>query len=192
MLTRQKTLAQNIAIYGSLIAVLCVHGWFWGSWLRSARGNQDQLGKDVGRLKMDVERLKSESASVKKDLEDTQKALEDRRAELKELGTFLNPISRKPQDLKLILSIIEGLNIRILKTDFPPPEAPTTGGGYVTVNFTLELQGPYRAFKQLLSKIQQTTSMIIRISSFELKDSGRDNPSFEWRVVIKFETYFEA
>lgn len=191
MLTRQNTLAQNVAIFASLVALLFVHGWFWGSWLRSARGQQDQLGKDVTRLKADVDKLRSETLNVKKDLEETQAELERRRTELKELGDFLPPLSRKPQDLRTILNMIEGLGIRITKTDFPPPEAPGGGGKYVTVNFTLELQGQYKAFKQLLARIQQT-EMIIRISSFELKDTGRDNQTFEWRVIIKFETYFES
>lgn len=191
MLTRQKTLAQNIGIYVSLLVLLVVHGWFWGSWLRGARAGQGDLNKSVARLKQDVEKLRGETANVKKDLEETTAELERRRAELKELGDFLPPLSRKPQDLRTILNMIEGLGIRITKTDFPPPEAPSGGGKYVTVNFTLELQGSYKAFKQLLAKIQQT-DMIIRISSFELKDTGRDSPTFDWRVVIKFETYFES
>lgn len=191
MLTRQNTLAQNIGIYVSLLVLLVVHGWFWGSWLRGARKNQEDLTKQVGALKQQTEKLRGETANVKRELEETQAELERRRAELKELGDFLPPLSRKPQDLRTILNMIEGLGIRITKTEFPPPEEASGGGKYVTVNFTLELQGAYRSFKQLLAKIQQT-DMIIRISSFELKDTGRDSPSFDWRVVVKFETYFES
>lgn len=191
MLTRQKTLAKNIAIYASLLLLVVVHGWFWGSWVRGARGRQEGQSKQVLKLKGDVEKLRSETDNVKKELVETQAELERRRAELKELGDFLPPLSRKPQDLRTILNMIEGLGIRITKTDFPPPEEPAGGGKYVTVNFTLELQGQYKSFKQLLAKIQQT-DMIIRISSFELKDTGRDNQTFDWRVIIKFETYFES
>ena len=191
MLTRQQTLAQNVGIYASLALLLFVHGWFWGSWLRSARGYQDQIVKDVAKLKQDVVRLNGEAANVKKELEDTKSQLQRRSDELTELGNFLPGLDMKTANLRTILNMIEGLGIHINKTEFPAPEAPASGGGYVTVNFTLELQGPYKAFKQLLAKVQQA-DMIIRISSWELKDTGRESPNFEWRVVIKFETYFEV
>ncbi len=70
------------------------------------------------------------------------------------------------------------------------PLAPSSGGGYVTVNFTLELSGPYVCFKQLLARLPQT-KMIIRISQFELKNPGKDAP-YDWTVQIQFQTYFES
>jgi hypothetical protein len=191
MLTRQHTLSQNVGIYASLAVLLLVHGWFWGSWLRGARAGQAQIVKDVAKLKQDVVRLNGEAANVKKELEDTKAQLQRRSDELNELGNFLPGLDMKTQNLRTILNMIEGLGIKITKTEFPPPEAPASGGGYVTVDFTLELQGPYKAFKQLLAKVQQA-DMIIRISSWELKDTGRENPLYEWRVLIKFETYFEV
>jgi hypothetical protein len=191
MLTRQKTLSQNIGIYVSLVALLGVHGWFWGSWLRSARASQEQVSGDVKKLKSEVTNLKNEAQNVKRDLEECTAELGRRTAELQELGNFLPSIDMKEQNLRLIMSLIEGLGIHITKTDFPPDTPPASGGGYQTVNFTLELQGPYRAFKQLLAKVQQT-DMIIRIKNWELKDTGRDNQTGEWRVIIQFETYFEV
>ena len=191
MLTRQHTLGQNIGIYASLLILVLVHGWFWASWLRGAHATQEQIASEVKKLKGDVQRLNGETANVKKELEETTAQLARRSAELQELGNFLPGLDMKTQNLRTILNMIEGLGIHITKTDFPPPEAPSSGGGYVTVNFTLELQGPYKAFKQLLAKVQQA-DMIIRISNWELKDTGRENPAYDWRVIIKFETYFEV
>jgi hypothetical protein len=197
MLTRQKTLAQNVAIYASLVVLLLVHGWFWGSWLRGAKENITKLDKDLSGLKTSVEDLRRDTEKVKQEVEETRAELEKRRKELDSLGNFLPSIKQKPTILKEILKLVElpedpatGRHITITKTDFPPPEAPTSGGGYSTVTFILELTGPYVCFKQLLAKLQQT-KMIIRVSKFELKDPGKDAP-YDWRVQITFQTYFES
>jgi Tfp pilus assembly protein PilO len=190
MLTRQKTLAQNIGIFLSLVALLIVHGWFWGSWLRGANEKQTQLTKDLANLKREVEEKRQDTAKLKQEVEQTQSKLDALRKDLESLGNFLPSVKAKPQIFKAIMDEIEREGIRKEKTDFPPPEAGS-GGGYVTVNFTLELVGPYGAFLVLLSKIQQT-EMIIRISQFDVKDTGRESQTYDWRVVIQFQTYFEA
>lgn len=197
MLTRQKTLAQNVAIYASLIVLLAAHGWFWGSWLRGAKEKVTKLTKDLAGLKTTVEDLRRDTEKVKQEVEETRAELDRRRKELDELGNFLPSIKQKPTIIRDIMKLVElpedpstGRRILITKTDFPPPEAPSSGGGYVTVNFTLELSGPYVCFKQLLARLPQT-KMIIRISQFELKNPGKDAP-YDWTVQIQFQTYFES
>ena len=189
MLTRQSTLSQNIAIYLSLVVLLLIHAWFWGSWMKGAQVRSAKLTADLGRLKSEVEQLRRDTDSLKSTMEETNQKLERRAKELEEMGTFLPSIKEKSKIIGTILNKVETLGIRITNTEFPPSESSREGGGYYTVNFTLDLMGPYPAFKQLLEAIPKT-AMIIRVSQFKVLSYGSDNPAYDWKVQIQFQTYF--
>jgi len=190
MQNRQKTLWKNVGIFALFPLLALSHGWFWGMWLKGAKAHVLKLTGEHKELISSVERLRNDTNAFKLMMQKTQEDLDARQKELEDLGPFLPHIRDKPEMVRKILILVESMGIRINNTDFPQAESSREGGGgYYTVNFTLELIGPYRAFKQLLAKIQQT-SMIIRINAFKVEDFGMGNPAYDWRVKIQFQTYF--
>src|SRR5437879_1892579 len=95
MLTRQTTLTQNISLYVSLLVLLFLHGWFWGSWLKGTAVHKDKLTKDLAAVKSAVEELRRDTANFKRTVDDTQEELSRRQAELDSLGTFLPSVKEK-------------------------------------------------------------------------------------------------
>jgi hypothetical protein len=191
MLTYKATLTQNIAIYASLLVLALVHSGFWGVWLKGSRERTVKLGRDLKALAGAVDQLKQETTNFRSTVDQTREELDRRQKELDDLGNFLPSIKEKPRILREILDLIERFGIRIANTDFAPAESSREGGGYFTVNFTLELVGPYRAFKLLLNKLPQA-NLIIRVSQFKVLDYGPGNPAYDWRVSIQFQTYFAS
>ncbi len=186
MKKRNATLAELFGVIAALFAVAAIHFWFWSFYTSGMRSDIKRKGREVGVLKNEIAKLKKSKSQADKKASQYIKQINEREKELRQYGDFLPSIRTKPLVIKEILSLVEELGISILKIENEPIQK--TEGSY-TFNFSLKLEGSYKAFKLFMSKIYKS-ERIFRVKKFEV--GTYDNAAHNMDVVIEFQTYFAA
>lgn len=189
MQTAKQTLALNGAIYGSLVALLFVHGAFFGLWVKSLHADIKTQGEKLRKFQQDLAGEREKTDLEKERVRQAVEEVDRRATELAGYGNFLPHVNQKSETLSKLLGIIEELGIKIVTQDFNrPPEPAPEGAGYLTYSFTLELTGDHRSFKRMLHRLQMMDT-VIRVVEFAHNDTGQVKP-YLWKVAVRFQTYF--
>lgn len=186
MRSRSKTLAQNLAVYIGVVAVLAGDAWFAGSYLRGQQGAEQELKSEIQGLANEFDRKSTELKRADQRADEFVKAIAARREELDSYGEFLPPDSNRPEVQKFILQTIEDLHIQILKTEEVKLTKKTH---YSILDVALTLKGSYRDFKLLLARIYKSESFI-RVKKFDI--NTLEDERHEQEVELQFQTYFST
>lgn len=185
MKTRSKTLLTNVAIYVSIVVIAGINVLYWKTYVGKSRAELSELAANI-------ERFKAEKAAKVSELEKTnvtkrnfEEETEKRRQELASYGDFLRKESERPESIEKLQVTIEKAGIQIMKAAFNP--LAKGDGNYSVFNFTMELEGPYVAFKRLLALLPRE-EQIYRIQAFDVLNY--DNTRHNWEVRLALETYF--
>lgn len=188
MKKRAETLAKNVAIYVGIAGAIGFNVWFWTSYTSKQRAKINGLERGIQASKVEIENLQREASKMKAEVEKAKEKIKAREDELSEYGDFLPSITTKPGVVRTILRTVEELGIKIVNISNNKLTGGS-GGGYYTFTFGLELEGTYRDFKLLLSKIYKD-ERIIRIKKFLINEF--DTANHFQKVSVEFETYFAS
>ena len=186
MKKRNITLAELGGLVFALVLAVGANLYFWTSYTSGMRREIKTLELDMNRLKSEEVTLRNEKSQAHKKAEEYRREVQMRQDELKDYGDFLPSINTKPQVTKEILGLMEELGIRIWKIE--NSEVQRMEGAY-TFNFSLKVEGEYKAFKLFLARIYRS-ERIFRIKKFDI--ASFDNASHNMEVYIEFQTYFAA
>ena len=186
MRSRSKTLAQNLAVYLGVVAVIAGDAWFAGSYLRGQQASEKELKDEIQGLANEFDRKSDELKRADQRADEFVKAIAGRREELDSYGEFLPPDSSRPEVQKFILQTIEDLHVQILKTE---EVRLTKKTHYSILDISLKLRGSYRDFKLLLARIYKSESFI-RVKKFDILTLEDDK--HEQEVEVQFQTYFST
>ncbi len=184
MRSRNKTLAQNVAVVVGFLAILGFDAWFAASYVTKQKKAADALTKDIQRLNQEWEQREAELKQADQKADSYVKAIASRMEELKGYGEFLPPSSDRPVVQEFLLQTIEDLQLKILKTQ---EIRLTRKAHYSTLDVALTLRGSYRDFKLLLARIYKSKNFI-RVKKFDVLQIEDDQHMQE--VEVQFETYF--
>jgi len=186
MKKRNITLAELGGLALALVLVVLANVYLWTAYTSGMRRDMKTLDLDLNRIKGDEVRLRKDKSVAHKKAEEFRREVQVRQDELKQYGDFLPLIDTKPQVIKEILRLVEELGIKIWKIE--NAEIQRMEGAF-TFNFSLKLEGEYKAFKLFLAKIYRS-ERIFRIKKFDI--AAFDNANHNMEVFIEFQTYFAA
>jgi len=184
MKKRNITLAELFGLFLALLLAIGANVYFWTSYTSGMRREIKTLGLDEKRLKSSGISLRNEKTTAHKKAEQYRKEVKEKQVEMEQYGDFLPSINTKPQVIKEILALVEELGIKIWKIENSQVQRME---GAFTFNFSLKLEGEYKAFKLFLARIYRS-ERIFRIKKFDI--GAFDNPKHNMEVFIEFQTYF--
>jgi Tfp pilus assembly protein PilO len=190
MITRQISLGLNVAIYGSVVALVAGHAWFWGVWLRSTDKRDAALASECIYLEASVADARKATAELQRSINHAEAEIRRREKELVSLGSCFPNVRDRKAVIHELLVAIEAIGIKIEGSNFPEGSGASPEG-YIVADVDLDLVGSYDAFKQFLAKVPLLPK-IVRILSFQVQDYGDATSGFDWKVHVQLQTYFTA